>query len=110
MRVIVCLLLAMACGFGTYVLGAVLWSAADPQGAGTVLLFTIPPAIAGMAVPALFGVIALINRCDWAAPRPARVAPVAAQASTAAPRPARSAPAPARPAFESADDLQLAAA
>jgi len=65
MRVIVCILLAIAGGFGAYILGAVVWSLIDPTGAGAALLFTIPIAIVGMAVPALLAVLALINRCDW---------------------------------------------
>ena len=65
MRLVVCLLFALTAGCGTYAVGAVLWSAADPEGAGVVLLFTIPIAIAAAAMPALLGVLVLIFRCDW---------------------------------------------
>ena len=60
MKLLVCVLLSLAAGFFTYLAGAVIWSTVDPQGAGSSLLFTIPPAIAGMAAPALLGVLGLV--------------------------------------------------
>ena len=81
MRVVVCLLFALAAGFGTYALGAVVWASLDPEHAGKVLLFSIPVAIAGCAVPALLGIIVLVlsgpgsrerqQRVVAKAPRPA---------------------------------------
>jgi hypothetical protein len=65
MKYMVCLLFALAIGCGSYAAGAVIWAAVDPQGAGISLLFTIPVAITAAAVPALLGVMLLINRCDW---------------------------------------------
>ena len=61
MRLLVCLLFSLAAGCFTYLTGAVIWSTIDPQGAGASLLFTIPPAIAGVAVPALLAMIAVIH-------------------------------------------------
>jgi hypothetical protein len=60
MRVVVSLLFALAAGCGTYSLGAVIWASLDPEHAGKVLLFSIPLALAATAVPALFGVLALV--------------------------------------------------
>ena len=60
MKLLVCVLLSVAAGFFTYLTGAVVWSTIDPLGAGTSLLFTIPTAIAGMAAPALLGVLGLV--------------------------------------------------
>ena len=65
MRILVSILLSVAIGFATYVVGAVLWTIADPLGAGSSLLFTIPVAVVGMAVPALIGALAMINHCRW---------------------------------------------
>jgi hypothetical protein len=62
MRLLVCLLLSLAAGSGTYLAGAVVWSTLDPQGAGASLLFTIPPAIAALTTPALLALVGLINR------------------------------------------------
>ena len=63
MRLVVCLLLAMAAGFGVYLTGAIVWTVIDPQVAAPSLLFTIPFAIVGTIVPALLGVLALVIRC-----------------------------------------------
>jgi hypothetical protein len=91
MRIIVCLLLAIAGGFGAYMLGAIGWSLIDPTGAGATLLFTIPVAIVGTAIPALLAVLILVNGCDlvWRKPvakaRPVATS-VAASAKTRRPR------------------------
>ena len=62
MRYLACLLLAVSAGFGTYAIGAVAWSAMDPLGAGAKLLFTIPVALAGMAVPGILGMLCFVVR------------------------------------------------
>ena len=62
MRLLVCLLLSLAAGFFTYLTGAVIWCTIDPQGAGSSLLFTIPPALAGAFAPALLAMIGVVNR------------------------------------------------
>lgn len=86
MRVVVCLLFALAAGFGTYALGAVIWAALDPEHAGKVLLFSIPLTLAATAVPALLGVLLLAFQCDWSGQRKERKSSVRAAAK--APRPA----------------------
>jgi len=60
MKWLVCLLLSLAAGFFTYLAGAVVWSTIDPQGAGASLLFTIPPAVAGVAAPTLLALLGLV--------------------------------------------------
>ena len=88
MRLVVCLLFALAAACGTYALGAIVWSAVDPEHAGVILLFTIPLAIAAAALPALLGIVALIFRCDWHR-RTRRMRPPHAEPSPApAPAPA----------------------
>ena len=86
MRVVVSLLFALAAGFGTYSLGAVIWASLDPEHAGKVLLFSIPLALAATAVPALFGVIALV--LSGGGSRPRRKPKAAAPLPAKAPRPA----------------------
>jgi hypothetical protein len=61
MKLVVCLLLSMAAGFATYLMGAVIWATLDPLGAGSALIFTLPPAIAGLSVPALVALLAAVN-------------------------------------------------
>src|SRR4051812_4142392 len=68
MRLLVCLLLSLAAGCFAYLVGAVVWCAIDPLGAGGTLLFTLPPAIAGVATPALLAMIGLINRAGRLSP------------------------------------------
>jgi hypothetical protein len=65
MRIAVGLLLSVAGGCATYTLGAIVWTVADPQGAGRTLLFTIPVGFALATGPGLLGLIGLIYRCDW---------------------------------------------
>jgi hypothetical protein len=85
MKYLVCLLLSLAAGFGTYALGAVVWCTIDPDGAGAKLLFTIPIALTGMAIPAILGMLAFVFRTDFIRdPKPAR-APAAATADSLAP-------------------------
>ena len=61
MRLVVYLLLSLAAGAAVYLGGAVIWCLADPKGAGVSLLFTIPLALLAAAIPALIGMIGLIN-------------------------------------------------
>src|SRR3954471_14489031 len=76
MRIGICLLLSIAIGCATYTLGAIVWACADPQGAGKALLFTIPIAFAGTAIPGLLALLGLVFRCDWATPRAAARKPL----------------------------------
>ena len=124
MRYLVCLLLSLAAGSGAYALGAVIWSALDPQGAGGRLLFTIPLALAGMAVPGIAAAFCFVFRCDLIPEpkakrspihRPTRIAAEAASSRPARksrPRPSpAAAPAPApTPAAALDEDLELALA
>src|SRR5688500_8843957 len=92
LKYLVCLLLSLAAGFGTYALGAVAWCTIDPAGAGAKLLFTIPIAIVGMAIPGIVGMLCLVFRCDFIPePQPVRVPAVrparAAARKTRHPRP-----------------------
>ena len=80
-----CLLLSLATGCATYALGAVCWSVWDPHGAGAKLLFTIPIALAGMAIPGITGLLCVAFHCDFIAdPEPTTPAlrPAPAPAST----------------------------
>ena len=106
MTFLICLLLSLSAGFATYALGAVTWCVIDPDGAGAKLLFTIPVALAGMAVPGIIGMLCCAFRCDFIAePKPAR-APATRPARVPAPlRPARTP----RPAAVD-EDLELALA
>ena len=61
MKLLVCVLLSIAAGCFTYLAGAIVFCTIDPQGAAPSLLFTIPPAIAGMAAPALLGILGVIG-------------------------------------------------
>ena len=68
-----CLLLSLGAGFATYALGAIVWCTIDPDDVGAKLLFTIPIALAGMAVPGIIGLLCLTFRCDFIRePKPAR--------------------------------------
>ena len=60
MKLLVCVLLSLAAGCFIYLFSAIVWCTVDPKGAAPSLLFTIPPAIAGMAAPALLGVLGLV--------------------------------------------------
>ena len=82
MRILLCLLFGLACGCGFYVLAAVIWSIIDPSGAGAVLLFTIPAAVAAAALPALVGFIGMINLCAWDAQDRRRRKPLASPRQT----------------------------
>jgi hypothetical protein len=64
------MLLSLAAGFFTYLAGAVIWSTVDPQGAGSSLLFTLPPAVAGVAAPALLAMLSVVIRRDGGAASP----------------------------------------
>ena len=86
MRYLACLLLSLSAGCATYAIGAVAWSAVDPLEAGAKLLFTIPVALAGMAVPGILGTFCFVFRGAFvperkrvtkpiARPVPQRVAP-----------------------------------
>ena len=115
MKVIGYLLLSLAAACGVYALGAVVWSMIDPQGAGQTLLFTIPIALGGMAVPGILGVLCLVFRSIFVTeprrtPRrtPRRQARVLAVTSHAPPHtPPHTPP---RHLMPTADDLELAAA
>jgi hypothetical protein len=73
MKYLAFLFLSVAAGFGVYSLGAVVWSIVDPHGAGETLLFTIPIALGGMAIPGILGMLCLVFRCDFIAePRQAK--------------------------------------
>ena len=61
MRLLICVLLSLAAGFFAYLAGAVVWSTIDPQGAGSTLLFTLPLAVAGVAMPTLLASVGLIR-------------------------------------------------
>ena len=61
---ITCLLLSLSAGFGTYALGAILWCVIDPEDVGAKMLFTIPIALAGMAIPGIIGMLCWTFRCD----------------------------------------------
>ena len=65
MRFITSLLFALACGCGTYAAGAIVWSVCDPQGAGTMLLFTIPIAFAAAVVLALSALVVAMSCGVW---------------------------------------------
>jgi hypothetical protein len=60
MKVATYLLLSLACGAALYAAAAVAWSMFDPQGAGRVLLFTIPIALVTMAVMGLLAALAMV--------------------------------------------------
>jgi hypothetical protein len=62
MKVLGYLLLSLAAACGVYALGAVVWSMIDPHGAGETLLFTIPIALGGMAIPGILGTLCLVFR------------------------------------------------
>jgi hypothetical protein len=115
MTFITCLLLSLSAGSATYAAGAIAWCAIDPDGAGARLLFTIPIALAVMAVPGILGAVCLAFRCDfYREPRAAKVAVATATAAAAAAatrpagmrpsRPVVAAPTPAHV----ADELDLA--
>jgi hypothetical protein len=102
-----CLLLSLSAGCGTYALGAITWCTIDPDGAGAKLLFTIPVALVGMAVPGIVGLLCCAFRCEFIrAPKPATVPARAPLRSAPARRPA-TATAPATPMDE---DMELALA
>jgi hypothetical protein len=108
MTFLTCLLLSLSAGSATYAAGAIAWCTIDPDGAGAKLLFTIPLALAVMAVPGILGAMCLAFRCDFY--REPRAAKVAARPSTTPLRPTR----PSRPAVAIAtpahveDELDLA--
>ena len=121
MRYLVCILLSAAAGSAAFALGAVIWSSLDPHGAGTGLLFTIPLALAGIAIPGILGTLGLVFRCDLIReprmqkqrvplphPRPRPLPQPAVPPARPAPAPARKPAAPA--ATPAHDDLELALA
>lgn len=125
MRLLAYLFLSVAAGFGVYSLGAIAWSMLDPHGAGETLLFTIPIALGGMAIPGILGMLCLVFRCDFIpTPRAARAPrrtrtqvvtpamPHVKPAHLPAPRrPARSTPPRPRPTPALSDDeIELALA
>jgi hypothetical protein len=61
-RMVICLLIALAAGCAFYTLAAIIWTVVDPQVAAASLLFTIPQAIVGTAIPALLAVVLLLTR------------------------------------------------
>ena len=109
MTFITCLLLSLSAGSATYAAGAIAWCAIDPEGAGAKLLFTIPIALAVMAVPGILGAVCLAFRCDfYREPRAAKVAVATAAAATpAGMRPSRPVVAAPTPAHVE-DELDLA--
>lgn len=64
MRILICVLGALAIGCASYLVGAIVWSVFDPLVAGKSLLFTIPVAIAAMGAPGLLAIFGLINLCN----------------------------------------------
>jgi hypothetical protein len=93
MTFITCLLLSLSAGSATYAAGAIAWCTIDPEGAGAKLLFTIPVALAVMAVPGILGAMCLAFRCDfYREPRPAKVVAATRPAPTPL-RPVRARPA-----------------
>jgi hypothetical protein len=58
------LLLSLSAGFGSYALGAIVWCVLDPEDVGAKMLFTIPPALAGMGIPGIIGMLCWTFRCD----------------------------------------------
>jgi len=60
MKLLVCVLLSLAAGCFIYLFTAIVWCTVDRKGAAPSLLFTIPPAIAGMVAPALLGMLGVI--------------------------------------------------
>jgi hypothetical protein len=62
MRMIVCLLIALSVGSGAYAAGAIAWAVLEPESAAASLLFTIPIAIVGTVIPALFAVVVMVMR------------------------------------------------
>jgi hypothetical protein len=59
------LLLSLSAGFGTYAIGAIVWSTIDPDEVGAKLLFTIPIALAGMTIPGIIGLLCYTFRADF---------------------------------------------
>ena len=98
MKVATYLLLSLSCGAALYSAAAVAWSMVDPQGAGRVLLFTIPIALVTMAVMGLLAALAVVAPFES---KDAHHAPSKA-AATAVPEIHHH--------HEDADDLDLAAA
>ena len=97
MRYLACVLLSLSAGFATYAIGAVAWSAIDPLEAGAKLLFTIPVALAGMAIPGILGTLCFVFRGDFIPQRKC--------VSTSIPRPVpQRVTAPPRPVVETAID------
>jgi hypothetical protein len=98
-----CLLLSLSAGFGTYALGAIVWCVIDPEDVGAKMLFTIPPALAGMAIPGIIGMLCWTFRCDLIPER--KAAKTVAAAAVRAPRPVR-----ATDHLHDDDDVELALA
>jgi len=90
MTFITSLLLSLSAGSATYAAGAIMWCTIDPEGAGAKLLFTIPVALAGMAVPGILGALCLAFRCDFI-PEPRTVKAIAPTPAPAPRRPVRTA-------------------
>lgn len=109
MRILLCLLFGLACACGFYALAAVIWSIVDPTGAGKILLFTIPAAVAAAAVPALLGFIGMINLCAWDAQDRRRRKPLPSPRKTPRRTPPTS-PAHRHARLDDADDLSPLAA
>jgi len=112
MTFITCLLMSVSAGSATYAAGAIAWCTIDPDGAGAKLLFTIPLALAVMAVPGILGAMCLAFRCDfYREPRTAKAVVATRPAPTAPLRPIRPHPAVATtPVAEMDDDMELALA
>ena len=102
MRYLACLCLSASAGFATYAIGAVAWSAIDPLGAGAKLLFTIPIALAGMAVPGILGTLCFVFRGAFVPQHRHVSKPVPRQV----PRPVRAFPQPAPVVQIDEDDLE----
>src|SRR3954469_14371124 len=62
MTLFIGLLLSLSAGFGTYAIGAIVWSTIDPDEVGAKLLFTIPIALAGMTLSGIIGLLCSSSR------------------------------------------------
>jgi hypothetical protein len=110
MQFFIGLLLSLSAGFGTYAIGAIVWSTIDPDEVGAKLLFTIPIGLAGMTIPGIIGLLCYTFRGDFISEprRAARPSPMPAPALSR--RRAARTPWPAMVDPVADDDVELALA
>ena len=65
LRLLIFLLLSISAGAAVFLGGAVVWCLIDPDGAGKPLLFSIPLALVGAAIPGLLGMLGMVNTNAW---------------------------------------------